>query len=163
AQATGKIPIDVRSPVRRRITDVFRPPENTRSEARQRGIDLASLSAHKIYGPKGIGALYVRRRDPHVRLEPIFDGGGHEGGLRSGTLPVPLIVGFGKACELCQQEMRAEAVRLGTLRDKLHQGIMSRLSEVYLNGHPTERLPGTLNLSFAHVKGDALMMGLRNV
>jgi cysteine desulfurase len=163
AQAAGKIPIDVHSPERRRMTDVLRPPGNPSIEVRPHGIDLASLSAHKIYGPKGVGALYVRRRDPHVRLEPIFDGGGHEGGLRSGTLPVPLIVGFGKACELCRQEMRVEAVRLGTLREKLHQGITTRLSEVHLNGHPTERLPGTLNLSFAHVKGDALMMGLRNV
>ena len=141
AQAGGKIPIDVRA----------------------WGVHLLSLSAHKMYGPKGVGALYVRGRDPHVRLEPIFDGGGHETGLRSGTLPVPLIVGFGKACELCQQEMRTESVRLQTLREKLHRGITSRLSEVHLNGHPTERLPGTLNLSFAHVKGDALMMGLRNV
>lgn len=163
AQAAGKIPIDVHSPERRRMTDVLRPPGKTPREDRSRGIDLASLSAHKIYGPKGVGALYVRRRDPHVRLEPIFDGGGHEGGLRSGTLPVPLIVGFGKACELCQQEMRGETVRLATLRDKLHQVITSRLSQVFLNGHPTDRLPGTLNLSFAHVKGDALMMGLKNV
>jgi cysteine desulfurase len=163
AQAAGKIPIDVHSPERRRMTDVLGPPGNPSIEVRPHGIDLASLSAHKIYGPKGVGALYVRRRDPHVRLEPIFDGGGHEGGLRSGTLPVPLIVGFGKACELCRQEMRAEAVRLTALREKLYQGITSRLSEVHLNGHPTERLPGTLNLSFAHVKGDALMMGLRNV
>src|SRR5438093_1902263 len=162
-QAAGKIPIDVHSPERRRMTDVLRPPGNTPREDRSRGIDLASLSAHKIYGPKGVGALFVRRRDPHVRLEPIFDGGGHETGLRSGTLPVPLIVGFGKACELCQREMRGEAVRLTALREKLYQGITSRLSEVFLNGHPTERLPGTLNLSFAHVKGDALMMGLRNV
>jgi cysteine desulfurase len=163
AQAAGKIPLDVHSPERRRITDVLRPAENSSTVARPRGVDLASLSAHKIYGPKGVGALFVRRRDPHVRLEPIFDGGGHEGGLRSGTLPVPLIVGFGKACELCQQEMRVEAIRLETLREKLHQGIISRLGDVYLNGHPTDRLPGTLNLSFAHVKGDALMMGLRNV
>ncbi len=141
AQAAGKIPIDVES------SDV----------------DLLSLSAHKIYGPKGVGALYVRRRNPHVRLEPIFDGGGHEGGLRSGTLPVPLIVGFGKACEICQQQMNPESERLRTLREKLRQGIMDRLSDVYLSGHPTECLPGTLNLSFAHVKGDALMMGMRNV
>jgi cysteine desulfurase len=141
AQAAGKIPIDVQS----------------------LGVDLLSLSAHKIYGPKGVGALYVRRRNPHVRLEPIFDGGGHEGGLRSGTLPVPLIVGFGKACEICQQQMKSEGDHLRTLREGLRQGIMDRLSEVYLNGHPTECLPGTLNLSFAHVKGDALMMGLRNV
>jgi cysteine desulfurase len=116
-----------------------------------------------MYGPKGVGALYVRRRDPRVRLEPIFDGGGHEGGLRSGTLPVPLIVGFGIACELCRNEMAAEAERLRALREKLRLGIMARLTEVSLNGHPTERMPGTLNLSFAHVKGDALMMGLKNV
>ena len=163
AQAAGKIPIDMQTPERQRISNVLHPVRKVPSDERSRGIDLASLSAHKIYGPKGVGALFVRRRDPHVRLEPIFDGGGHEGGLRSGTLPVPLIVGFGKACELCRQEMRVEAVRLGALREKLYQGITSRLSEVYLNGHPTERLPGTLNLSFAHVKGDALMMGLRNV
>jgi cysteine desulfurase len=141
AQAAGKIPVEVES----------------------LGVDLLSLSAHKIYGPKGVGALYVRRRNPHVRLEPIFDGGGHEGGLRSGTLPVPLIVGFGKACEICRQQMNAEGEGLRTLREKLRQGVMDRLSEVYLNGHPAECLPGTLNLSFAHVKGDALMMGLRNV
>src|SRR5262249_28319665 len=152
AQAAGKILVDVHSPERRRMTDVLRPAGKSPTKEGAQGIDLASLSAHKIYGPKGVGALFVRRRNPHVRLEPIFDGGGHEGGLRSGTLPVPLITGFGKACELCQQEMRAEAVRFATLRDKLHQGITSRLSEVYLNGHPTERLPGTLNLSFAHVK-----------
>jgi cysteine desulfurase len=141
AQAAGKISLDVEA----------------------MGIDLLSLSAHKIYGPKGVGALYVRRREPRVRLEPILDGGGHEGGLRSGTLPVPLVVGFGKACELCRQEMTAEAERLRGLRERLRGGIMDRLSDVYLNGHPTERLPGTLNLSFAYVKGDALMMGLKNV
>jgi cysteine desulfurase len=141
AQAAGKIPIDVPS----------------------LGVDLLSLSAHKLYGPKGVAALYVRRRNPHVRLEPIFDGGGHEGGLRSGTLPVPLIVGLGKACEICRLEMKTEGECLQTLREKLRQGIMDRLSEVYLNGHPTECLPGTLNLSFAHVKGDALMMAMRNV
>jgi cysteine desulfurase len=141
AQAAGKISLDVEA----------------------MGIDLLSLSAHKIYGPKGVGALYVRRREPRVRLEPILDGGGHEGGLRSGTLPVPLVVGFGKACELCRQEMTAEAERLRGLRERLRGGIMDRLSDVYLNGHPSERLPGTLNLSFAYVKGDALMMGLKNV
>jgi cysteine desulfurase len=141
AQAAGKISLDVEA----------------------MGIDLLSLSAHKMYGPKGVGALYVRRREPRVRLEPIMDGGGHEGGLRSGTLPVPLVVGFGKACELCRQEMTAEAERLRGLRERLRGGIMDRLSDVYLNGHPSERLPGTLNLSFAYVKGDALMMGLKNV
>jgi cysteine desulfurase len=126
-------------------------------------IDLLSLSAHKMYGPKGVGALYVRRRNPHVRLEPMFDGGGHERGLRSGTLPVPLIVGFGKACELCALEVTEEAKRLTGLRERLRAGIMGQLEEVRLNGHPTERLPGNLNLSFAHVHGEALLMGLRNI
>jgi cysteine desulfurase len=163
AQAAGKIPLDVHSPGRRSFLAWADSSGKMTGHAGSPGIDLLSLSAHKIYGPKGIGALYVRRRDPHVRLEPIMDGGGHEGGLRSGTLPVPLIVGFGVACELCRQGMAGEAERLQLLRDKLQKGIMKRLSEVFVNGHPTERLPGTLNLSFAHVKGDALMMGLRNV
>ncbi|MFN4258913.1 MAG: IscS subfamily cysteine desulfurase [Gemmataceae bacterium] len=127
------------------------------------GIDLLSLTAHKMYGPKGIGALYVRSRGPHVRLEPLFDGGGHERGLRSGTLAVPNIVAFGMACELGQQEMTAEAERLLRLRERLRQGIMARLDGVILNGHPTQRLPGNLNLSFAFVHGEALMMRLRNV
>jgi cysteine desulfurase len=126
-------------------------------------IDLLSLSAHKMYGPKGVGALFVRRRNPHVRLEPMFDGGGHERGLRSGTLPVPLVVGFGKACELCSLEMENEAKRLTGLRERLRAGIMGQLGDVFLNGHPTERLPGNLNMSFAHVRGDALQMGLRNI
>lgn len=163
AQAAGKIPVDVHSPGRRSFLAWAHTAGKTPTDQSSQGIDLLSLSAHKIYGPKGVGALYVRRRDPHVRLEPIFDGGGHEGGLRSGTLPVPLIVGFGKACEICRQEMDAEAQRLQTLRHKLRQGIMDQLTDVYSNGHATESLPGTLNLSFAHVKGDALMMGLRNV
>jgi cysteine desulfurase len=141
AQAAGKMPLDVEAMC----------------------IDLLSLSAHKMYGPKGVGALYVRRRDPHVRLEPVFDGGGHERGLRSGTLPVPLIVGFGKACELCRAEMADETKRLIGLREKLKAGIMGQLEEVRLNGHPTERLPGNLNLSFAFVRGEALLMGLRNI
>ncbi len=140
-QAAGKIPVDVQT----------------------QGIDLLSLSAHKMYGPKGVGALYVRRRDPHVRLEPLFDGGGHERGMRSGTLPVPLIVGFGMACALCRNEMAEEAQRLHRLRERLCEGITSRLPGVSLNGHPTERLPGNLNLSFAHVEGEALMMSMRNV
>jgi cysteine desulfurase len=140
-QAVGKVPVDVQA----------------------QGVDLLSLSAHKLYGPKGVGALYVRRRDPHVRLEPLFDGGGHERGMRSGTLPVPLIVGFGKACALCQEEMPAEAVSLLRLRERLRQGLMEGLTDVCLNGHPTERLPGNLNLSFAHVEGEALMMAMRNV
>jgi cysteine desulfurase len=127
------------------------------------GIDLLSYSAHKMYGPKGVGALYVRRRNPHVRLEPMFDGGGHERGLRSGTLAVPLVVGFGKACELCGLEMEGEAERLTGLRERLRAGIMGQLDNVCLNGHPTERLQGNLNLSFAGVRGEALLMGLRNI
>jgi cysteine desulfurase len=141
AQAGGKVPLDVE----------------------EMGIDLLSLSAHKVYGPKGVGALYVRRKDPRVRLEPILDGGGHERGMRSGTLAVPNIVGFGMACELCRQEMTAETQRLQLMRDRLHQGIISQLDEVYLNGHPAERLPGTLNLSFAYVEGEALLMSMKDV
>jgi cysteine desulfurase len=125
--------------------------------------DLLSLSAHKIYGPKGVGALFVRRRDPHVRLEPIMDGGGHERGLRSGTLPVPLVVGMGKACALAGQEMAAEAERCRALRDRLHAGLCANLSDVTLNGHPDQRLPNNLNVSFAGVRGEALLMALRNV
>jgi cysteine desulfurase len=140
-QAAGTIPLDVEA----------------------MGIDLCSLSAHKIYGPKGVGALFVRRRNPHVRLEPNLDGGGHERGLRSGTLPVPLVVGFGKACELCRQERYEEAKRLTRLRESLRTGVMGHLEDVRLNGHPTERLPGNLNLSFAYVHGEALLMGLRDI
>src|SRR5262249_47872663 len=127
------------------------------------GVDLLSLSAHKMYGPKGVGALYVRRQGPHVRLEPLFDGGGHERGMRSGTLPVPLVVGFGTACALSRQELPAEAALTRALRGRLREGIQQRLSDVSLNGHPTERLPGNLNLSFAYVQGEALMMALRDV
>ncbi|MBY0525313.1 MAG: IscS subfamily cysteine desulfurase [Gemmataceae bacterium] len=141
AQAAGKIPLDVET----------------------LGVDLLSLSAHKMYGPKGVGALYVRNRGPHVRLDPTIDGGGHERGMRSGTLPVPLIVAFGKACELSALEMTAEASRLILLREKLRTELMRQLGDVTLNGHPTERLPGNLNLSFAHVQGEALMMGMRDV
>jgi cysteine desulfurase len=127
------------------------------------GIDLLSMSAHKLYGPKGTGALYVRRRNPHVRLDPILDGGGHERGMRSGTLAVPSIVGFGLACELCRQEMPTEAERLRDLRERLRQGIMDRLNDTFVNGHPTERLPGNINLSFAYVDGDALLMAMKNI
>jgi cysteine desulfurase len=141
AQAAGKIPLDVEA----------------------MGISLLSLSAHKMYGPKGIGALYVRRRDPHVRLEPQMDGGGQERGLRSGTANVPAIVGFGVACELCRQEMEREATRLTNLRERLRRGIQEELNGVTLNGHPTERLPGNVNLSFAFVKGEALLMALQDV
>jgi cysteine desulfurase len=141
AQAAGKIPLDVEA----------------------MGIDLLSLSAHKLYGPKGVGALYVRRHDPRVRLEPQMDGGGHERRLRSGTLPVPSIVGFGAASALARTEMAAESERLCGLRERLHRGIRERLDGVFLNGHLEERLPGNLNLSFAHVEGSALLTNVRGV
>lgn len=140
-QGVGKLPVDVQA----------------------MGIDLMSFTAHKIYGPKGVGALYVRRKAPRVRLAPMIDGGGHERGMRSGTLPVPLIVGFGKACELCEQEMATESVRLAAMRDRLQDGIMKALDEVYLNGHPTERLPHNLNISFAYVEGESLLMGVKEI
>lgn len=127
------------------------------------GIDLLSLSGHKIYAPKGIGVLYVRRRNPRVRLAPILYGGGHERGMRPGTLPVPNIAGLGEACEIIRREGEAEGRRLRDLRDRMHSGIASRLDEVHLNGHPTERLPNNLNLSFAYVEGEALMMGMGEV
>jgi cysteine desulfurase len=127
------------------------------------GIDLMSLSAHKIYGPKGVGALYIRSKGPRVRLTPIIDGGGHERGMRSGTLNVPGIVGFGAACEIAAKEMAEEAKKLADLRSKLQAGIFERLDEVYLNGHPAERLPGNLNLSFAYVEGESLLMGIHDV
>lgn len=141
AQAVGKIPLDVEG----------------------MGVDLLSISAHKMYGPKGVGALYVRAKRPKVRLTPIIDGGGHEQGLRSGTLNVPGIVGFGKACEIARQELSQEAARLIDLRERLKQGILSRLDEVYLNGDPVRRLPGNMNLSFAYVEGESLMMALKDI
>lgn len=137
-QGVGKLPIDV---------DAM-------------NIDLLSLTAHKLYGPKGCGALYVRSKNPRVRLAPQMDGGGHERGMRSGTLNVPGIVGFGKACEIARESMVDEAQRLGRLRQKLEQGIWAQLDEVYLNGHPVHRLPGNLNVSFAFVEGESLLMGL---
>ena len=123
-------------------------------------IDLMSMSAHKMYGPKGCGALYVRSRRPRVRLRAQMHGGGHERGMRSGTLNVAGIVGFGKACELCGQELEAEAGRLIALRQKLYNGLTENLEDVYLNGHPTERIPGNLNLSFSYVEGESFLMGL---
>jgi cysteine desulfurase len=140
-QGVGKIPVDVEG----------------------MGIDLMSFTAHKIYGPKGCGALYVRSKGPRVRLAPMMDGGGHERGMRSGTLNVPGIAGFGKACELCGAEMETEAGRMMQLRERLHQGLFKQLDEVYLNGHPTDRLPGNLNVSFAFVEGESLLMGLKDV
>jgi cysteine desulfurase len=127
------------------------------------GVHMASLSAHKMYGPKGVGALYVRRRNPRVLLSPIIDGGGHERGFRSGTLAVQQIVGLGVACDIARVEMPTESARLLKLREKLRRGIQDQLSDVYLNGHPTERLPGNLNLSFAYVEGEGLMMGIKDI
>ncbi len=124
--------------------------------------DLVSLSAHKMYGPKGIGALYVRRK-PRVRIAPMVDGGGHERGMRSGTLNVPGIVGFGAAAELAQAEMASESVRLLALRNRLHERIKARLTETYVNGSLEHRLPGNLNLSFAYVEGEGLLMALKDV
>ena len=140
-QGIGKIPVDVQA----------------------MGIDLMSFSAHKMYGHKGIGALYVRKKNPRVRIAAQMDGGGHERGMRSGTLPVPLIVGFGKACEICEQEMDKESARLAAMRDRLQAGIMAALEESYLNGHPTNRLPGNLNISFAYVEGESLLMGMKDI
>lgn len=140
-QAVGKIPVDVNA----------------------LGVDLLSFSAHKIYGPKGIGALFVRRRKPRLHLVPLLDGGGHEQGLRSGTLNVPGAVGFARALELTLAEMPFESVRLAELRDSLDRAIRSHLEGVTLNGHPAERLPNTVNLSFAGVDGAALLVGLREV
>ena len=126
-------------------------------------IDLASFTAHKIYGPKGVGALYVRRRKPRVRLSPIIHGGGHERGMRSGTLNVPGIVGFGKAAELMVTEGAAGREHLLNLRDRIHQGMTRELDFVHLNGHPTERHPGNVNLSFAYVEGESLLMGISEI
>jgi cysteine desulfurase len=125
-------------------------------------VDLVSMSAHKMYGPKGVGALYVRRK-PRVRIAPIIDGGGHERGMRSGTLNVSAIVGFGKAAEIARQEMADEAARLFRLREKLRKGIMEKLDMVTVNGSLEHRLPGSLNISFAYVEGEALMMAIKDV
>ena len=127
------------------------------------GIDLLSLSGHKIYGPKGVGALYVRRRQPRVRLRAQMEGGGHERGMRSGTLNVPGIVGLGAALELAGKEMAEESKQVFALRERLHKGLTDRLANVYLNGHPEARLAGTLNLSFAFVEGESLLMALKDV
>ena len=124
------------------------------------GVDLLSLSGHKLYGPMGIGALYVRRREPRLRLEPLLYGGGHERGLRSGTLPTPLCVGLGHACEIAEREMQDEALRIGGLRDRLWSRLSEGLDAVELNGHPSRRLPGNLNASFRGVEGEALLVGL---
>lgn len=124
------------------------------------GVDLLSASGHKIYGPKGVGLLWVRSKGPRVRLTAQMDGGGHERGMRSGTLNVPGIVGMAKAIEVAKVEMATEAERTRAMRDRLHRLITAELDEVYLNGHPTERLPGNLNLSFAYIEGESMLMGL---
>lgn len=140
-QAFGKIPVDVD----------------------EMNIDLASITAHKMYGPKGLGALYVRKKNPRVKLSSIIDGGGHERGMRSGTLNVPGIVGFGEACEICGMEMKIESKKIAAMRNRLHTGIIKELGEVYLNGHPEKRLPQNLNIAFAYVEGESLMMGLDDI
>jgi cysteine desulfurase len=126
-------------------------------------VDLASISGHKMYGPKGVGALYVRRRNPRVQITAQMDGGGHERGMRSGTLNVPGIVGIGKAAELCMQEMPQESKRMAYLRDKLKDKLLSELDEVYINGSIEHRLPNNLNISFAYVEGESLLMGINDV
>jgi len=140
-QAVGKVPVDVN----------------------KQNIDVMSISAHKMYGPKGVGALYVRRKNPRVQISAIIDGGGHERGMRSGTLNVPGIVGLGKACAIASEEMTKEAEYLGALRDRLKDRIMSRLDEVYINGSIEHRLPGNLNISFAYVEGESLLMGINDI
>ena len=140
-QAVGKVPVDVN----------------------KQNIDLMSISAHKMYGPKGVGALYVRRKNPRVQISAIIDGGGHERGMRSGTLNVPGIVGLGKAAELAREEMAQESARLAGLRDRLKDRILSRLDEVYINGSMEHRLPANLNISFAYVEGESLLMGINDV
>jgi cysteine desulfurase len=132
-------------------------------DVEEMGIDLLSCSGHKIYGPKGVGALYVRRKNPRVRCEPIIHGGGHERGMRSGTLNVPAIVGMGKAAELCVQHQAEEIKRISALRDRLRAGLFGRLDEIYLNGHPTQRIPNNLNVSFLYVEGESLMMGVNDI
>jgi cysteine desulfurase len=136
-QAVGKIPVDVNKD----------------------GIDLMAFTAHKMYGPKGVGALYVRRKNPRVKVTAQLDGGGHERGMRSGTLNVPGIVGFGKACEICRLEMETDTQRIQKLRDKLEVGLL-QVEESYLNGHKLNRLPHVANISFKHVEGEGLLMGI---
>jgi len=127
------------------------------------GVDLLSCSGHKIYGPKGVGALYVRRKRPRVRCEPVIHGGGHERGMRSGTLNVPGIVGMGKAAELCFENRAEEIKSISALRDRLKAGLFERLGDIFLNGHPTQRIPNNLNISFLYVEGESMMMGIHDV
>ena len=126
-------------------------------------VDLVSMSAHKMYGPKGVGALWVRRTKPRIRLVAQLDGGGHEHGMRSGTLNVPGIVGMAKAAEICMEEADSEALRLTHLRDKLRKSIQDNLEETFVNGSLSRRMPGNLNISFAFVEGEAMMMAIKDV
>ena len=144
-------------------TDAVQAAGKTPLDVQAMGIDLLSITAHKIYGPKGIGALYVRRKNPRVRLSAMVHGGGHERGMRSGTLNVTGIVGFGKAAEVAMRNMPEETARILRWREKLWAGIRKELDEVYLNGHPTERLCNNLNVSFAFVEGESLMMGMKEL
>src|SRR6187397_3330055 len=126
-------------------------------------VDMASLSAHKMYGPKGVGALYVRRRNPRVLLSAIIDGGGHERGMRSGTLNVPGIVGFGKAAQIAQEELDKEIAEMFRMRERLRLTLERELDEIYINGDLEKRLPGNLNMSFAYVEGESLLMGINDI
>jgi len=127
------------------------------------GIDLLSASGHKIYGPKGVGCLYVRRKRPRVRCEPVIHGGGHERGMRSGTLNVPGIVGMGKAAEICREHQAEEIKHITALRDRMKKALFDRLGDIFLNGHPTQRIPNNLNISFLYVEGESMMMGIHDV
>lgn len=147
-------------------TDAVQAAGKLAIDVNEMNVDLLSLSAHKMYGPKGVGALYIRHKNAAVELAPLspmIDGGGHEGGLRSGTLNVPAIVGFGAACRIAAEEMPLESERLRRLRNRLAERLCAELDEIQVNGHPTERLPNNLNVSFGYVDGEALLVGLSDV
>ncbi|MBI5136816.1 MAG: IscS subfamily cysteine desulfurase [Nitrospirae bacterium] len=145
------------------FSDVSEAAGKVHVDVEAMGLDLAALSAHKMHGPKGVGALYVRRKKPRVRLAAQIDGGGHERGMRSGTANVPGIVGMGVACDLCKGEMATEAGRVAALRDRLMNGILAGCDEVHVNGSATHRLPGNLNLSFAYIEGESMLLGMKDV
>ncbi len=144
-------------------TDAVQAVGKVNVDVNEMNIDIMSMSGHKFYGPKGVGAVYVRRRRPRVRLEAVIDGGGHERGMRSGTLNVPGIVGFGKAAEICQKELSQEQEKLNSLRDRFLNALKAELDEIYLNGDEEARVPGNVNVSFAYVEGEALMMAIKDV
>ena len=133
------------------------------SDVNELKVDLMSFTAHKMYGPKGIGALYLRKKDPPIQLYPLLHGGGQENNIRSGTLNVPGIVGFGAACELCKQEMAEEAKRITALRERLYHGLSKQIDLIRLNGHPTNRIPSNLNLSFEFVESQSILLGLKEI